>query len=205
MMGRSARGHRARGACRDSGHCPNSCPPASTTAFIRPCPFLARRIPTPVKFQHSPPVKRSLVTRASRCFLILPQEAFGLCGQTGELLRNRSAQGYRALKRLSQPMTKSTRTALHHPHHGGDKSGATLAWLRLKEQWKWLYSTPNLLGVRRCDRATVVPLRPQRGRRYASPCWTWKKPLAGSKAQPIQANCPVSLSKLWLRLAGRRF
>src|SRR4051812_19966787 len=28
---------------------------------------------------------------------------------------------------LQPTFAKSTRTALHHPHHGGDKSGATLA------------------------------------------------------------------------------
>lgn len=34
MTGRSITGQSARGICRDSGHCPNSWPPASTTAFI---------------------------------------------------------------------------------------------------------------------------------------------------------------------------
>ena len=42
-MGRSTRGHKARGNCLESGHCPNSWPPAKTTAFI---------------FAYSLPVKR---------------------------------------------------------------------------------------------------------------------------------------------------
>lgn len=39
MIGRSTIGQRARGDCLESGHCPNSWPPANTTAFIDPIPF----------------------------------------------------------------------------------------------------------------------------------------------------------------------
>src|SRR2546421_5104731 len=159
MMVRSASAHKSRGACRESGHCPNSCPPASTTAFMRPCPFLARRLLTPVKFQLSPPDVRSIFTLASRSYSILPQEAFGLCG------RNRFATALPvcprpdALSRLSQPVTKSTRTALHHPHHGGDKTGATLAKHTLKELLEMALLNSKSPQAFVADRATVVPLR----------------------------------------------
>jgi hypothetical protein len=48
----------------------------------------------------------------------------------------------------------------------------------------------------RWDRATVVPLRPHQRPLVRQPVFEMKKAVRRQMAQPIQANCPVSLSKV---------
>src|SRR4051794_9722965 len=48
MMGRSTNGQRALGNWRESGHCPNSCPPAKTTAFIKSLSLPKGETPDPL-------------------------------------------------------------------------------------------------------------------------------------------------------------
>ena len=95
----------------------------------------------------------------NRCFILCRKKLFGFVRESGGLLRGR-LPGLMRVCAFSQPLTKSTRTALHHPHHGGDKTGATLAGQHAQGPiWKWLYSTPNFPSVRP-SRATIVPSQP---------------------------------------------
>jgi hypothetical protein len=100
------------------------------------------------------------------------------------------------LKRLSQPTTKSTRTALHHPHHGGDKSGATLAWHTLGALEMALLNSKFSSAFAEVIEQLSCRFARTSGRWVAGPFLNVNKAARHRSNEPIQANCPVSLSKV---------
>jgi hypothetical protein len=128
--------------------------------------------------------------------LILPQEAFGLWA----LPASYCVTGLpKAIVRLSASANLRLRAPEPHyiiPITEGTNPGRLSPWLTLKGAVEMALLNSKSPWRSRWDRATVVPLRPHQRPLVRQPVFEMKKAVRRQMAQPIQANCPVSLSKV---------